>query len=541
MASITSWVRLEPRSRDADLLAGVEARLHDPLWLLARQWQLGELTGTDAGSAVFARARADVARIDAIRGPSGDWMPFDPDTAPLAAALAPAPDEPSARPPLHRRARAGRHLLRLLAAAGLPDRDLFITKFPIAITDAERATLDDADLRFLATITPRVPDGDAAAATLAPLLPADSSRLPDTFGVPADRVGPVSDVCRAWLAWRAAFEHTAPAPAWRPDELAYRFEARVAAASRDIVLTAEHHTGNTIRPCDFDASPGDATGREPVSIVSTSLPTRTRYRGMPARRYWELEDAAVHWPAIDAGPGDIARILFVEFGLAFGEHWQVIPLQVPAGSLSRVTSFVVTDTFGGRTLVGAAADLDGSTAPSSRWRFLELSRTGELAGPLVFVPPAAAEAIGPVREVVDFMRDDVADVLWAVDRNLLGADARSRDVAPAPPAPGPAVTIATYRLGPAVDPAYHPYRARIDPDGFAFALGAIPGAPAAPRPDLPSRVRAHALPSRALRLETRHDLARSSDGAHHLVLVRNKDAIAAPPAPSLAFDTVESS
>ena len=25
MASITSWVRLEPRARDADLLAGVEA------------------------------------------------------------------------------------------------------------------------------------------------------------------------------------------------------------------------------------------------------------------------------------------------------------------------------------------------------------------------------------------------------------------------------------------------------------------------------------------------------------------------------------
>src|SRR2546423_71176 len=120
MASITSWVRLEPRARDADLLAGVEARLHDPLWLLARQWQLGELSGTDAGSAVFARTRADVARFAATRGgTTGDWNTFDPDTTPLTAALAPARDEANARPPLYRRARAGRQLLRLLAAASL--------------------------------------------------------------------------------------------------------------------------------------------------------------------------------------------------------------------------------------------------------------------------------------------------------------------------------------------------------------------------------------------------------------------------------------
>jgi hypothetical protein len=538
MASITSWVRLEPRSRDADLLAGVEARLHDPLWLLARQWQLGELTGADAGSAILARTRADIARIDAIRGPGGDWAPFDPDTTPLTVALAPAPDEPSARPPLYRRARAGRHLLRLLAAAGLPDRDLFLTKFPLTVTDAERTTLDGADLRFLATMAGRAPDGDTAAATLGPLLPTATSQLPGDFGVPADRVGAVSDVCRAWLAWRAAFEHTSPSPAWQPDQLAYRFDARAAAASGDVVLTAEHLRGSAIRACDVDASPGDAAQREPVSIVSTSLPARARYRGMPARRYWELEDAAVHWPSIDAGPGDVARILFVEFGLAFGEHWLSVPLPVPAGSVSRVASLVVTDTFGRRTLVGAAADLDAASA-SSAWCFLELSRAGELAGPLVFVPPAAAGALGPDREVVDFARDDVSDVLWAVDRTILGGDALPRDIAPAPPAPMPPSSLERYQLGPDVDPAYHPYRPRIDQDGLVLALASIPDAPAAARPDLPSRVRGHALPSRALRLVTRLELARSPDGSRHVIEVHETAATAAPPNLSLIFDTTE--
>ena len=62
MASITSWVRLEPRARDPELGPGVEARLHDPLWMIGRQWQLGELTGHDAGSAIETRANT-VSRI----------------------------------------------------------------------------------------------------------------------------------------------------------------------------------------------------------------------------------------------------------------------------------------------------------------------------------------------------------------------------------------------------------------------------------------------------------------------------------------------
>ena len=50
MPSITSWVRLEPGARSDDESVGLEARIHDPLWLLGRQWQLGEFHGSDGGS-----------------------------------------------------------------------------------------------------------------------------------------------------------------------------------------------------------------------------------------------------------------------------------------------------------------------------------------------------------------------------------------------------------------------------------------------------------------------------------------------------------
>ena len=44
MPSLTIWTRLEPRCRTADMTIALEARTHDPFWMLARQWQLGELT-----------------------------------------------------------------------------------------------------------------------------------------------------------------------------------------------------------------------------------------------------------------------------------------------------------------------------------------------------------------------------------------------------------------------------------------------------------------------------------------------------------------
>ena len=63
MASITSWMRLEPRSRDAEMRTTLQARVYDPLWLLARQWQLGEFQGEDNGSPVMARWRAESAQL----------------------------------------------------------------------------------------------------------------------------------------------------------------------------------------------------------------------------------------------------------------------------------------------------------------------------------------------------------------------------------------------------------------------------------------------------------------------------------------------
>ena len=61
--SITSWTRLEPQCRDADMGRSSAPALFDPLWLLTRQWQMGEFQAEDAGTPVQARVRATSAML----------------------------------------------------------------------------------------------------------------------------------------------------------------------------------------------------------------------------------------------------------------------------------------------------------------------------------------------------------------------------------------------------------------------------------------------------------------------------------------------
>src|SRR5438552_16683538 len=67
---ITAYNRLEPRARTEDFTRSLRAEIRDPLWMLTRQWQMGELEAEDAGSAIDARLLTTEAHVDrvALRG-----------------------------------------------------------------------------------------------------------------------------------------------------------------------------------------------------------------------------------------------------------------------------------------------------------------------------------------------------------------------------------------------------------------------------------------------------------------------------------------
>src|SRR5947208_10103257 len=75
--SINAYNRLEPRARTEDFARSLRAEIRDPLWMLTRQWQMGELEAEDAGSAIDTRLLTSQAQIDRVSLGGASAQPYD--------------------------------------------------------------------------------------------------------------------------------------------------------------------------------------------------------------------------------------------------------------------------------------------------------------------------------------------------------------------------------------------------------------------------------------------------------------------------------
>src|SRR5262249_20363428 len=145
----------------------------------------------------------------------------------------------------------------------------------------------------------------------------------------------------------------------------------------------------SVRP-STQAPTGEAQTVGPLTLV----PAPVAYPGMPARRFWGVEDAVVDFGSVEADPQDIGRRLRTAFRLVFGNDWLLLPLELPFGSLARIVSLDVRDTFGRTVRVPPTSALEGSLGG---WCVFTLSRdvsdTPASAGPYddaLLLPPVLA-------------------------------------------------------------------------------------------------------------------------------------------------------
>ena len=104
------------------------------------------------------------------------------------------------------------------------------------------------------------------------------------------------------------------------------------------------------------------------------------FPGAPAPRFWEMEDARIAYGLVPVGPTDLAQLLMIEYASSYGNDWFVVPLSLPVGSVTRVDSLVVTDTFGVRSLIRPIGDPDIPPAYFSMWQPALKNRVGVQRG-----------------------------------------------------------------------------------------------------------------------------------------------------------------
>jgi hypothetical protein len=469
MPSITTWARLEPRTSGGDVETGFAARVHDPLWLLARQWQVGEFRGEDAGTPIVARWRARVApvtryhpgpvplntRLDAGRYDPGVPLETQVERQPLRRAAA---SGSAGLDGLRLAVETGQHFLRLLRlqpTARDHSETIRKTYAVLPLAPEQRDGLDPETAAFADLAAGRALDGRRLRAALGS---PSNPRIDRALGIDPADLAEVDAACRAWIAWSDSLfsEPGADAETWQHDRLEYAFSLSTRLgddAFGERTLTAEKYDDGTLDWYSFDynghVSMGTA-GDPPGGIVTrTVIPAPVTFHGMPAPRFWELEDARIDLGALQPGATDLAQVLLVETLTGYGNDWYVIPIELPVGSLVEARSLVVTDTFGVRTLLRPTGD--PALADRARgWRMFSLAflaAPGDESAPsltnLYFLPPTLAQPLeGPVLEEVMLLRDELANLAWAIERRLespmeAGLET-ARDIVeldPEPPAP----------------------------------------------------------------------------------------------------------
>ncbi|MGE3618843.1 MAG: hypothetical protein AB7L84_00145 [Acidimicrobiia bacterium] len=535
--TFTTWARLEPNASDPDMSPGLVAEVADPLWFLARQWQLGELQGEDAATPATVHVSAEVGVPNRARfGGGGPVAAYDPTTTPLdlLAEREPAP----AGVPVVLAAEASLMLAEELGtgAAATAVLDALRVAFPLPVlTPAETAELAPSSAELLVALDGTAFDGVAVVRAQ----PAD---------VPAAAAGPALDAAIAAVGpWVDL--HLAPTSAWVPDQLGATVELGIPATGGQVALRAERPAGEQLGWWSFDRTNAALGAGTTVTALATHpLPATTvPMAGAPAARYWEMEDAAVDLGAVGVAPSELARLVVLEYLLVYGNDMVVVPLEVPYGCRVAVTKVEVVDNFGGRTVVPTAASLTGG-------QFRMWSVTGD-DGALLVPPLALTTLNGPALEEVLVARDEQANVAWLIES--LGTDPAGSPVdlrglpAPAPPPPSIPDAYGTprppwrWKLTDAVPPTWHPLLPTAATDGRTrLVAGTVAGVPAAPpRSRLLAELPAQGLPlaivpAEGLRLRRRAEATRWIDGSRHAWIARDRRAGTGDAGSGMVFDTL---
>ncbi len=441
--TITGFARIETSPISPQLDDGLSAPLADPLWLIGRQWQFNELRGEDAGTPISVDLDVNASPIDRFApGPLAtlaEAVSLDDGGPPVELRV-------EAEPALAAHARldgeAGLNLLRRARAKGLPGLVALLRTpaFALDLPQPEDPHSDVLGQQWHLLLAGRSISAAKVATVLAPERGGDGhlAALPGAWALPAGEEGDALAVLDAWLQWLDTLVQEGPADnaSWRKERFEYAFSLYAKGRSRDVALRADEYTDGHVDWHSFIAeSEGPANVApppEPIKKIRDALPVPVRYPGMPADRFWEFEDARVNFAGVESSPASVVRMVMTEFGLAYGNDWFLLPVDLPVGALYDLSGFKVRDNFGVESVV-LSSDNERLPAPvpATPWRMFELATRGAVAPEVkdtLCLPDTLSGTLegAPLEELL-LVRDEMANLAWGIERRVQGTSGEPLD------------------------------------------------------------------------------------------------------------------
>ncbi len=438
--AITRWNRLEGRPRTHDFDRALKAEVRDALWMIAKQWQMGEFRGDDAGSPVSARVCIETAKIDRFQAAQGEVQKLDL-TEPLEAVVErrPLPLRADAQYlSLDLRMAVGRRWMKLLErdrAAGRLSTDYraaYLAEYAVPVPDptarADVLICAHADAwRQASAAGARVMDGIA----LLEYLVDGTHAAADNIGAdPADvaQLTALADELRDWFTPQIRQPGTATRDSWLPSRLEYNFGCAAPQGEMEAVLRADEYHHGRLEWYALERHPkltrlGDAPRppQPPERVVHTFMPSSVVFEGMPNTRWWSFEDRRTNFGEVRPDTTDLGKLLLMEFALVYANDWFVLPYTLPIGTITEVKGIALTNVFGERVWIEPLRE--PTSTDFNTWSLFTLSTppTGERQPPfarLVLLPTTPKVQESAAQEQVVLVRDEMANMVWGVERQV---------------------------------------------------------------------------------------------------------------------------
>ncbi len=432
---IVAFNRLEARPRTRDFTRSLRAEIRDPLWMLTRQWQFGEFKGEDAASCVTSRIAFEHEPIDRVA--FGKQEPFEYDE--LQLPLETRVERETI--PLARKKGAlvhsdvvfavqwGKQFLRLLTAANLHlHYESYVKKFPIEVLKSPGEVVNDPEAEEIRmSVGARIADG---VAIILAVENGDHDTWIDTIaGADSAQLkiiaGSFADSCSKKFRRLFIQPEDETDSAWLKDHLEYQFSVGGQPLPRNeqTVLFAEQYHQGRLDWHSFDSVRDRQLiideASEPVAKteeLESFLPANVRFKGQPQPRFWEMEETQTDFGKIETSTTGLLHLLLAEFGLIYSNDWFMLPHPMPINTVCEIRGILVDDTFGRHTFIRPAGR--GPESDWQRWSMFALTERGRAkpeANRFYLVPTVGKVLESDPLERVNFMRDEMANIVWAVE------------------------------------------------------------------------------------------------------------------------------
>lgn len=488
--NILHWNRLEPRPRKEDFDRVLKAEVRDALWMMTRQWQFGEFQGEDAGSALFSRVQMKKTKVTKYQlglDEASRKIDYKEEVDKKLLPLETEVEKTGITPDHLMRLEMGRYwedLVKLKIQAILAgfaagsvtiNENLFIRtviesfakltgprdltfKAPFEGLGAE-VFYSNPEL-YLATelaahgraidgqeLFLHLDDGKSAYTYIDQTDPTISAGL---SYVKLDIV--VAEAEIDYLAWCRAHYAIPELPedrGWHPGHLEHQLicalpDTPVSVGEGTVypaypLVADEYYQGHLDwysfdLDRDFENTFGyteEDYGQAMTVDSFTTIPSPIEFPGHPAPRWWEMEDGLVDWGDLKPSTADTAKLVFSDFVSNYSNDWMIFPYTLPMGTLCHMQEIVITDSFGQRLAIKPTTQKGDSDW--NVWSFFGITDRTESPSTTtadigLFFPPVIHQVQESKHmEKVDFIRDDMSNLVWAIEKVIPNSVGESMD------------------------------------------------------------------------------------------------------------------